>query len=136
MTAFATLALPPDPIAIAPDGTDVRPLLALPGGSFAHFELPAGTTSIAVQHRTVEEIWHFLGGRGEVWRRQGDREEITGVAAGVCITIPLGTAFQFRALGAAPLVFIAVTMPPWPGAGEEAYPVNGKWPSKVLGRKR
>lgn len=130
MPEFATLPLPPDPVATAPDGTDVRPLLALPGGSFAHFELAAGTTSIAIQHRTVEEIWYFLGGRGEVWRCQGGREEITSIAAGVSISVPLGTAFQFRALGAAPLVFVAITMPPWPGS-EEAYPVEGKWPPTV-----
>lgn len=130
MTEFKTLPLPPDPVATAPDGTDVRPLLTLSGGSFAHFELTAGATSTAVRHRTVEEIWYFLGGRGEVWRRQDGREEVTSIAAGVSITIPLGTAFQFRALGAAPLVFVAVTMPPWPGA-QEAYVVKGKWPPTV-----
>ena len=37
----------------------------------AHFELPPGETSTAVAHRTVEEVWFFLGGRGEMWRRQG-----------------------------------------------------------------
>ena len=34
-----------------------------------------------------------------MWRRQDEREEIVAVAPGVCLTIPLGTHFQFRALG-------------------------------------
>ena len=66
----------------------------------AHFELQPGQTSKAVAHRTVEEIWFFLAGRGQMWRRQNDREEIVAVEPGVCLTIPLGTHFQFRALGA------------------------------------
>ena len=61
-----------------------------------------------------------------MWRRQNGREEIVVVEPGVCLTIPLGTHFQFRALGDEPLAVIAVTMPPWPGE-DEAHPVEGKW---------
>ena len=50
--AFKTLSKEPD--AVAPDGTAVRLLTALKGGSFAQFELPAGAVSHAVAHRTVE----------------------------------------------------------------------------------
>ena len=39
-------------------------LPALKGGSLAHFELPAGAVSHAVTHRTVEEIWYVVAGRG------------------------------------------------------------------------
>jgi mannose-6-phosphate isomerase-like protein (cupin superfamily) len=130
MTLFATLALPDAPLVKAPDGSDVRPLLSLAGGSLAHFELAAGKTSIAVAHRTVEEIWFVIGGRGEMWRRGEEREEITALAAGVSLTIPLGTAFQFRSLGLEPLKVIAITMPPWPGEGE-AYEVAGKWAASL-----
>ena len=126
MTDFRTMRLPEEPDVVAPDGSDVRVLLALPGGSMAHFELAAGRTSIAVAHRTVEELWYFLGGRGEMWRRLGEREEVVTVEAGVCISIPVGTHFQFRSLGEAPLAAVAVTLPPWPGEGE-AYEVEGKW---------
>ena len=87
-----------------------------------------GRTSIAVTHRTVEEIWFFLSGSGEMWRKQGDREEIVAVERGVCLTIPLGTHFQFRAMGTEPLAAVGVTMPPWPGDGE-AVPVHGTWES-------
>jgi mannose-6-phosphate isomerase-like protein (cupin superfamily) len=92
----------------------------------AHFELAPGTTSVAVAHRTVEEIWYFVTGRGEMWRKQGAREEIVTVERGVCITIPLGTHFQIRAMGNEPLTALAVTMPPWPGS-DEAYLVKEKW---------
>ena len=92
----------------------------------AHFELPPGQTSTAVTHKTVEEIWFFLSGRGEMWRRSGDHEEVVSVEEGVCLTIPLGTHFQFRSFGYEPLAAIGVTMPPWPGEGE-AILVEGKW---------
>ena len=129
---FDTQKLPTTPDVTAPDGSDVRILLGLQGGGMAHFELQPGRTSKAVAHRTVEEIWFFLAGHGQMWRRQNDREEIVAVESGVCLTIPLGTHFQFRALGDEPLAAIAVTMPPWPGE-DEAYPVEGKWPSTGSG---
>ena len=128
MPDFETRTLPAEPDARAPDGADVRILPRLAGGSFAHFALGPGRVSRAVTHRTVEEIWYVLGGRGEMWRRQGDREEIVPLAPGVCLTIPLGTHFQFRALGSGPLAAVAVTMPPWPGP-DEAVLVPGPWPS-------
>jgi mannose-6-phosphate isomerase-like protein (cupin superfamily) len=130
MRDFETLALPAEPSVVAPDGTLGRILLKLDRGSFAHFTLPAGATSHAVQHRTVEEIWFFLSGRGEVWRRNAAGEAIVAALPGLSITIPLGTAFQFRALGDAPLVFVAITMPPWPGNGE-AFVVDGPWTAKL-----
>jgi mannose-6-phosphate isomerase-like protein (cupin superfamily) len=134
MPRFTTKRLPAAPDAVAPDGSDVRILLRLAGGSMAHFQLAPGQTSIAVAHRTVEEIWYFLSGRGEMWRRQGDQEEIVPVEPGVCLTIPLGTHFQFRSIGPEPLAAVGVTMPPWPGE-REAYEVAGKWPPTVKLRK-
>lgn len=113
---------------VAPDGSDVRVLLGLRAGGMAHFELAPNQTSKAVTHRTIEEIWYFVGGRGEMWRRQGGREEVVAVEPGVCLTIPLGTHFQFRSTGDEPLAAIGVTMPPWPGP-DEAYEVDGKWPA-------
>jgi mannose-6-phosphate isomerase-like protein (cupin superfamily) len=48
----------------------------------------------------------------------------------VCLTIPLGTHFQFRSHGKEPLSAIGVTMPPWPGE-DEAYDVEGPWEPDV-----
>jgi mannose-6-phosphate isomerase-like protein (cupin superfamily) len=115
--------------AVAPDGSDVRVLLATTRGSFAHFELAAGETSVAVRHRTVEEIWYFVQGCGEMWRGRDGHEQTVEVSPGVCITIPAGTAFQLRASGdeaLEKLAAIGATMPPWPGAGE-AVIVDGPW---------
>jgi mannose-6-phosphate isomerase-like protein (cupin superfamily) len=92
----------------------------------AHFSLAPGQTSRAVTHRTVEEIWYVVAGRGEMWRRQGNREEMVALHAGLCLTIPLGTHFQFRAAANQPLAAVGVTMPPWPGP-DEAYAVDGPW---------
>jgi mannose-6-phosphate isomerase-like protein (cupin superfamily) len=130
MNDFSTKRLPVAPNATAPDGSDVRVLLQLRGGSVAHFELAAGLTSRAVVHRSVEEIWFFLTGRGEMWRKLNQREEVVPVKSGVCLTIPVGTHFQFRSLGPEPLAAIGVTMPPWPGEGE-AYEVAGRWTPTV-----
>jgi mannose-6-phosphate isomerase-like protein (cupin superfamily) len=122
-----TRRLPAAPDALAPDGSEVRVLLATRGGSMAHFALAPGRTSHAVAHRTVEEIWFFLTGRGEMWRRSEAGESVVTVEPGVALTLPVGTAFQFRSLGAEPLTAVAVTMPPWPGDAE-AYRVDGPWP--------
>lgn len=130
MREFSTKRLPVERDDIAPDGSDVRILLGLGGGGMAHFELAPGQTSAAVAHHTVEEVWYFLSGRGKMWRKLGDQEEEVPVDPGVCITIPVGTHFQFRSFGYEPLAALGVTMPPWPGEGE-AYQVEGKWTPTV-----
>lgn len=126
MTPFVTMRFPPDPTVVAPDGSNVRVLPCLSGGSMAHFELGAGRVTRAVAHRTVEEIWYIVAGRGEMWRRQGEREEIVRLEAGVSLTIPLGTHFQFRAAADASLAAVAITLPPWPGDAEAVF-VDGPW---------
>lgn len=126
MPAFTT-ARPSETHILAPDGSEIRPLVELSGGSFAHCTLPPQSVSRAVAHHTIEEIWFFLEGHGQVWRRQGEREEVLAVEPGLCLTIPLGTHFQFRNPGPDPLRFVIATLPPWPGE-QEAYPVEGYWP--------
>ena len=130
MQRFETKRLPERPDVTAPDGSDVRILLGLKGGGMAHFGLAAGQTSQAVAHRTVEEIWYVVGGCGEMWREQDGCEETVVLAPGVCLTIPLGTRFQFRSFGPGPLEAVAVTLPPWPGEGE-AVPATGRWTPTV-----
>jgi mannose-6-phosphate isomerase-like protein (cupin superfamily) len=126
-----TRSLEDAPVVAAPDGSAVRPLCRLTGaGSFAHFRLEPGEVSRAVSHRTVQEIWYVIGGAGELWRRQEGRDSTVRLRPGVCLTIPLGTAFQFRsAEGGEPLEVVAVTMPPWPvDSDDEARPEEGPWP--------
>jgi mannose-6-phosphate isomerase-like protein (cupin superfamily) len=115
--------LPEEPDAIAPDGSAVRILERVSRGSMAHFELAARATSLAVRHRTVEELWYFVSGRGEMWLSDSG---VVEVGPGVSLAIPVGVAFQFRSLGDAPLCAVGTTMPPWPGE-HEAEVVEGPW---------
>jgi mannose-6-phosphate isomerase-like protein (cupin superfamily) len=125
--SFDTMMLPAMSDVVAPDGSDVRVLLNLASGGMAHFELRANRVSRAVAHRSVDEIWYVLHGTGQMWRRQGDREAIVPLKPGTCLSIPVGTHFQFRSSHAGPLAVLGVTMPPWPGE-QEAYEVDGAWP--------
>lgn len=128
MSQFATIQLPTEPTEIAPDGSEVRVLQRLASGSMAHFALGAGKVSHAIAHRTVDEFWYVLSGRGEMWRMQGDIEVIVTLIPGVCLTIPVGTHFQFRAAATQGVAAVSVSMPPWPGLGESVQ-VNGPWQS-------
>jgi mannose-6-phosphate isomerase-like protein (cupin superfamily) len=128
---FETRRLEEAPVIPAPDGSAVRPLgVVSPAGSFAHFQLEPGQVARAVSHETVSEIWYVVAGRGELWRRQEGRgDETVALRPGVCLTIPLGTTFQFRAApGGKPLQVVAVTMPRWPaGSRTEARFQDGPW---------
>ena len=119
------------PSVTAPDGSIVRPLCQITGlGSFAYFQLEPGEISRAVSHATVQEIWYIIGGTGQMWRRHNGREPTcVELQPGICLTIPLGTTFQFRAEnGDDPLRMVAVTMPPWPVSSEhEARLEQGPW---------
>lgn len=130
MEGFATKQLPVERDVVATDGSDVRVLLGLAGGTMAHFELAPDQTSKAITHRTVEEIWFFLSGGGQMWRWQNGQTVVVDVYPGLCVTIPRGTHFQFRCIADVPLAAIAVTMPPWPGDGE-AVVVAGEWEPTV-----
>ena len=116
------------PDTIAPDGSEVRFLLAAAHGatraSVVEITIHAGQTSRPVRHRTVEEAWYVLEGHGRVWRQAPgtDAGTIAEVGPGDSLAIPLGWAFQFAANDDAPMRFLCVTMPPWPGE-DEAVPV-------------
>lgn len=111
---------------LAPDGSEIRLLGDVGGGSMVHCTLPASGVTQAVKHRTVEEIWYILSGRGQVWRKLGDEEAVVDIGSGASLTIQLGVAFQFRTIGDEPLTFVIATMPPWPGE-DEAVPAPGLW---------
>ena len=112
---------------LAPDGSEVRLLVEGNRASMAQFKLPAGHTSSAVAHRTVEELWYVVSGRGQMWRKTESDEDIVHLLPGVSLSIPEGAHFQFRTVGKETLEVIGMTVPAWPGA-DEAYPVEGKWP--------
>ncbi|GAB4526045.1 MAG: hypothetical protein OHK0046_42480 [Anaerolineae bacterium] len=111
----------------APDGSEIRLLPRVSGGSMAHCTLPVGGVTLAMHHQTVEELWYFLSGSGQVWRKDGSIETVEDVLPGIALSIPLGVHFQFRNTGDEPLRFVLVTMPPWPGE-QEAVRVPDHWP--------
>ena len=127
MAEFASAAPAERHDVLAPDGSEIRFLPQLRGGSMVHCTLPPGAVSLAVAHRTVDELWYVLSGEGELWRRQGDLEEIVALTPHTAHSLPLGTQFQFRNPGPEPLVIVIVTMPPWPGM-DEAVRVVDHWP--------
>ena len=113
---------------LAPDGSRIRFLPALKGGSMVHCTLAPGQVSSPVRHRSVEEVWYFLRGTGELWRKPAGSASgtVVEVGPGTAVDIPLGAHFQFRNTGAGPLEIVIVTLPPWPGE-DEAVPVSGFW---------
>lgn len=123
---FATRQLGADYDVLAPDGCQIRLLVNTAGCSMAHGSLPPGQVSRAIVHRTVEEVWYVTEGRGQVWRKRGDNEDVCDVGAGSALTILVDTHFQFRTVGPDPLCFIMCTMPPWPGE-QEAVRVADHW---------
>lgn len=121
-----TKELPTRYTVLAPDGSEIRELVAVKGGSMVHCTLPCGAASMAVVHRTVEEVWYFIRGRGQVWRKSETAESVVDVRPGMSLSIEVGTHFQFRNTGGGDMCFIIVTMPPWPGE-QEAARVEDYW---------
>lgn len=121
-----TRPLPELPDARSPAGAEIRFLMASATGNMIHSTVPPGQVNRATIHATVNEFWHVLSGGGEIWRRNESGEELTVLARGVSIDIPVGTAFQYRCVGPEPLQFLCISMPPWPG-DHEATQVDGPW---------
>lgn len=122
--SFEEIKPPPD--FIAPDGAETRMLAQGAMGSLSDCYLPPGQIGAATYHRTVEELWYFTGGIGQLWLQKKDSAEIRDVRPGMGVFIEQGTHFQIRALGPQPLRFVIVTMPNWPGY-DESVGVEGHW---------
>jgi mannose-6-phosphate isomerase-like protein (cupin superfamily) len=118
---------------MAPDGSEIRLLATRLQGarraSLCEVRLAPGGRSQPIFHRTVEEIWYVLEGRGQVWRcPAGAQADPVDVRRGDVLVIPTGWRFQFSAGPRAPLRFLCFTTPAWPGP-EEAR----RAPTAVLG---
>ena len=118
---------------VEPDGSEVRFLIdrrhSAGQASLVHVALPAGQVSRPVWHRTVEEIWYVLEGRGQVWRCPpsvpAESAPPVPVAPGDALVIPTAWRFQFAAAETAPLRFLCYTSPPWPGPEEAQQSEHG-----------
>lgn len=120
------------PDVYAPDGSEIRLLTDARHGagksSLVEVTLPAGQVSRPVYHRTVEETWYILEGRGRVWRCPPDAAAAVSVhpqdvGPGDALVIPTGWRFQFATAPDGPLRFLCHTTPPWPGE-DEAVPAG------------
>ena len=131
MRELATLRLGAKPDAIAPDGTLRAPAAGAGGRQPRAFRIARrrrfarGDASDRRGNLVFPRRPRPDAGAGSARRRASSRSR-----PALSLTIPLGTAFQFRAIGEAPLTFLAITMPPWPGA-EEADRVEGRWTATV-----
>src|SRR5437762_9961938 len=77
------------PDAIAPDGSEIYfRELGAKRASLVEVVLRPGGVSRPVRHRTVEEVWYFLDGRGDVWIAG----ETTRVTEGSTVVIQIGRA--------------------------------------------
>ena len=119
-----------EPDAIAPDGSEIRLLATGVQGatraSVCEVCLAPGAVSRPVLHRSVEEIWYVIEGRGQVWRcPPGSEADAVDVKPGDTLVIPTGWRFQFRAASDSDsaLRFLCFTSPPWPGP-DEARPAE------------
>ena len=116
------------PDTIAPDGSEIRLLAVGEQGatraSLCEVRLAPGGVSRPIAHRSVEEIWYVLQGRGKVWRSPPDtRLTPIDLTPGDSVVIPRGWHFQFSADADGELRILCYTSPPWPGP-DEAVPVG------------
>lgn len=56
----------------APDGSLIKKFPDVTYGGLCHCSLPSKSTASAHKHKTVDEIWYCIQGKGEVWRKQGE----------------------------------------------------------------
>jgi mannose-6-phosphate isomerase-like protein (cupin superfamily) len=77
--------------------------------------VPAGRQTIEHLHRTSEEVYYFVSGRGRL--RLGDEE--TEVVAGDCAVIAPGTRHKLWAASDADLVLLCACAPAYSDADTE-----------------
>lgn len=113
---------------LSDDGSVIRALPGVGQVESVHCTLPKGGVIQASRHKTVSQIWYVLSGTGELWLEPPSHKgQVTPLAAGTAVTVPLGYSFQFRNTGSADLEIFIVNTTPWSGAGE-LIPVANHWP--------
>jgi mannose-6-phosphate isomerase-like protein (cupin superfamily) len=125
-----TTTLPDQPDAKSPAGAEIRFIMDGDTGNMIHSMVPPHQINKATVHKTVNEFWYILEGRGEIWRDNGSESSVTLLIPGTSIDIQPGTSFQYRNISDDELKFICIAMPPWPGNSEATY-IDGIWQPSV-----
>jgi mannose-6-phosphate isomerase-like protein (cupin superfamily) len=97
------------------DGSTIREIAGLAGDgsaparqqSLAEATVPPGGQTVAHYHRTMEELYFFVAGRGRL--RLGEEER--DVAAGECVVIPPGQVHKLWSSAEGPLVLLCCCAP-------------------------
>ena len=101
------------------DGSTVRELVQVGDGaanqSLAEAVVPAGGETVEHRHRSSEEIYRFVSGRGRL--KLG--EAIADVEAGDTALIAPGTPHKLWNTGSEPLVVLCCCSPPYADADTE-----------------
>ncbi len=126
VSMFDSKTVPETIDVLAPDGSEIRILCQTKKASMVHCTLPPKTISKAIYHKTVDEIWYIVEGKGRLWRKYDEMESEIELFPNICVTLPQGTHFQFSNPFNESLEIIITTIPPWPG-DEEAVFVKGNW---------
>lgn len=113
----------------AADGSEGRSLVTGNFGKLNQFTLKPNTTSTAIKHALIEEIWHINSGTGQMWLKSASgHEEVLELSPGASLTIPTRTTFQFRNMSESDnLVATVMTMPPFPGDHIISFTSKEKW---------
>ena len=111
----------------APDGLLIKEIAPISEGGIAQFTINPGFTGKAVQHQTITEVWFLTSGENvEVWISNTNNNQPLALQSGDYFVVLPHTPFQVKNSTAAPVTFLALTMPPYPG-DHEVLPASGFW---------
>jgi mannose-6-phosphate isomerase-like protein (cupin superfamily) len=94
---------------ITKDSSEVREILALKNQSLAEARVALGEATLEHYHRSSEEIYYILEGKGRI----KIEDEIEKVEQGDGIAIPPGKRHRIWSTGEGELVFLCCCSPPY-----------------------
>jgi mannose-6-phosphate isomerase-like protein (cupin superfamily) len=100
------------PAFITKDKSEIREIMApanscIERQSLAEAIVYPGDTTTTHIHKTVEELYYILDGKGVMWQNGEERE----VSGGDAIANPPGVPHRITNIGTSPLVFLCLCVP-------------------------
>jgi mannose-6-phosphate isomerase-like protein (cupin superfamily) len=113
MPEWETMSIPAEKSYTSPGGSaEIRMLPNFPTGEITHAAVPPDDTSKPAYLSGLTEFFFGLFGRGEVWRSNGEVEEVVDFFPNRCLMIPEGVRFQYQTRESS-LVFLVIVAPRW-----------------------